>query len=106
MLRTRTLSSISMISPRMGPPLFLLQAFQGASTESLCSDKLAGACEDDLDAMSISWHGSDCIDTDTNDDMLVFADPADDVEGDEPAPAHRLQALSQQALPGALHLLC
>ena len=106
MLRTRTTSSIFLISPRTTPLLSLLQAFQGASTESLCSDKLAEACEGDWDAMSISWHGSDCIDTDTDDDMLVFADSADDAEGGEPAPAHRLQALSQQALPGAVHLPC
>ena len=92
--------------PRKAPLFSLLQAFQGASTESLCSDKLAEACEDDLDVMSFSWHGSDCIDTDTDDDMLVFAAPADDAEGIEPAPAHCLQAQSQQALPGAPHLLC
>ena len=59
-----------------------------------------------MDAMSFSWHGSDCIDTDTDDDMLVFADPADHAEGDEPALAHCLQAQSQQALLGASHLLC
>lgn len=105
-LSTRRIASISINSPRTTPSLSLLQAFQGASTESLCSDKLAEACEDSVDAMSISWHGSECIDTDTDDDMLIFANPADDAGGDEPAPAHRLQTPSQQALPGALHLLC